>query len=578
MTADAAVPARGALPAWLVAACVALAGFTIWGRLGSLPLLDPDEGRNAGVASEMLDRGAWIVPSFDGLPYMDKPAIFFRAVALSFASLGRNEAAARLPSALAATALLAAAYGFCRRVYGSRVAALAVAVVGTAPLYVVLARTVIFDMPLALCVSISIFAGYLAEEGPTPCRRWATASALSAGVATLVKGPVGFALPLLVLSIFFLVDGRGAAARRVVGGRQLGVLFAVVLPWFVAACIERPDFAHYGLIDESLKRFTTDAFHRTQPFYFYLPVMAVGLLPWSAAVPEAIWLAWTRRARLERPDRLFLVWTVVVGAFFSASHSKLAGYVLTAVLAAGVLIARLVDRALAGDHSRSERILFRALLGLATAAGIGAVLGLSSSLLGVGIWERVLGKRNYEIVRLAPLFAPLAVTFAALAALAGRAYAKRRLAAAALVVVVVPISLLTLCFPALRRYTSASSARDIAEAVAREAGSAYVVCVHSLPPGLPFYLHRTVGLITEDGHETTSNYVMHSLRSSAAWPEQMIRAGEADRWLESRREPVYLLTYWRRYPALAALLGSRTLTPIEIAPGWWGVRVPAAES
>ena len=135
-----------------------VAGACLFARLGDLPLLRPDEGRNAEVAREMKDAGEWLVPTYDGLPYLDKPALYFRLVALSMSALGESEAAARLPGALAALALLGIVYAFCRRAYGGRAAALAVLVVGTAPLVVAFARITIFDMPLALCVSGAILA------------------------------------------------------------------------------------------------------------------------------------------------------------------------------------------------------------------------------------------------------------------------------------------------------------------------------------------------------------------------------------------------------------------------------------
>src|ERR1700744_2493992 len=89
-------------------------------RLGSLPLIQPDEGRNAEVAREMKESGAWLSPSYNGITYLDKPAFYFKAVALSLTVFGDNETAARLPSALFALALLVIIFFFCRRTCGTR--------------------------------------------------------------------------------------------------------------------------------------------------------------------------------------------------------------------------------------------------------------------------------------------------------------------------------------------------------------------------------------------------------------------------------------------------------------------------
>ncbi|MFN7951598.1 MAG: glycosyltransferase family 39 protein [bacterium] len=579
MTSSSSAPNGAALapaPWRLVAIAVAITAVTLLGRLGGLPLLDPDEGRNAAVASEMQAHGAWIVPTYNGLAYMDKPAFFFRAVALCFGAFGADELSARLPSTLAALALLAAAAAFARRVYGGRVAALTAIVLATAPLFVVFARTVIFDMPLALCVCTAIFTGYLAEEHAEPGgrRRLGLASAFASGVAVLIKGPVGWIVPVLVLAAFFASERRFAAARRTLALERVAVVLALVLPWFVAACVERPDFAHYGLVYESFQRFTTDEFRRTQPFYFYVPVMLLALAPWSLAAPEAALAAWRERARLTRADRLLLVWVAVVVAFFSISRSKLPGYVLSAVVAGALLSARLVDRALADRDGRAARILDRSLTWIGVAAIVGAAVAIASMLLGADSWQRLLGRKNREIVRLVPLFGPIALTCVALAASAGWAARRRSLAAALLVVLVIPTSALTASFPALRRYAEAASARSVAAAVARESANARVVSVRSLPPGLPFYLGRPITLVTEDGHESTSNYQMSLLRGSGPWPEGMIPLGDAAAWLDRQREPIYLLAYWRRREIVESMLASRGLAPTEIAPGWWGVLVP----
>src|SRR5215475_1325946 len=132
-------------------------------RLGYLPLLVPDEGRNAEVAREMKESGAWLVPTYDGADYLDKPAFFFKAVALSLAMFGNTETAARIPSAAAGVGLVLLVFAFCRKVHGTRCALLAAIVVATTPLYVAFARTVIFDIALAFFTCSAIFCGYLAE-------------------------------------------------------------------------------------------------------------------------------------------------------------------------------------------------------------------------------------------------------------------------------------------------------------------------------------------------------------------------------------------------------------------------------
>jgi len=200
--------------AWILFA-LAIVWTALFFHLGKLPLLQPDEGRNAEVAREMTASGAWLSPSYNGIAYLDKPAFYFKTVALSLALLGDNEAAARLPSALFGLALLGLVYIFCRHVHGPRCAILAVIIIATMPLYVINARTVIFDIALACFVSAAMFCGYLAEAREGKARRnWYLAGALAAGLATLVKGPVGFLIPGLVLMVYYRVSGVRGFGKR----------------------------------------------------------------------------------------------------------------------------------------------------------------------------------------------------------------------------------------------------------------------------------------------------------------------------------------------------------------------------
>ena len=239
--------------AWVLFALVVV-WFALFFRLGTLPLLQPDEGRNAEVAREMKESGAWLSPSYNGIAYLDKPAFYFKAVALSLAAFGNNETAARLPSAMFGLALLAITFAFCRRVHGTRCAVMAVIIITTMPLYVVFSRTIIFDIALAFFVSAAIFAGYRAEECEGKSRRnWYLLGALMAGLATLVKGPVGFLIPSLVLFVFHGVEGRWSVWKRFFAPLNLLVFFGVTLPWFIGLSLQHPDFPHYGLIEESFR-------------------------------------------------------------------------------------------------------------------------------------------------------------------------------------------------------------------------------------------------------------------------------------------------------------------------------------
>ncbi len=570
------------MPRRLTVLVFAIAIVALCARLGTLPLLKPDEGRNAEVAREMRASGAWVVPTYDGLPYLDKPAAYFRLVALSMSALGVNATAARLPSALFALGLLGLVYGFSRRAWGPRAAALAVLVVATTPLVVAFARLVIFDMVLAFFVTAAILAADRAEasEAGGARRGWYLVASAAAGAGVLVKGPVGLLIPLLVLVVLHLVERRRDALRRVFAPLNILVFLAVALPWFVALSLRRPDFPYYGLVEESLRRFTTPAFHRTAPFWYYGPVIVAVFFPWSLLLPEAVVRAWRARRRWTHAERLLIVWALVVTVFFSLSQSKLPGYVLTGVVALGMLTARVLDLALETPAGAARRLVLRGTTVLAVAAAAVAVAlelalaqpgGLAAAL------SRLGGGGGGDVARIGAAGPPLLVLFAivAVVAAAGRLLRDPRFATAAFAVP--PLLLLTVAFGGMRAYADAGSGLALARRIPALPPGTELACIECLPNGVPFYLRRTITLVTADGHETTSNYIAFALRRSPVWPPGVVRRTDLATWLARRAHPVYVLAGGAGHAALDSLAAraAGATAPAALAPGWWGALFPA---
>ncbi len=556
---------------WLAAV---LAVGLLFARLGSLPLIQPDEGRNAEVAREMKDSGAWLVPTYDGLPYLDKPAFYFKAVALSLGAFGENEAAARLPSALFALALLALLHAFLRREHDARTAALAAMVTVSAPLYLAFGRMVIFDMALTFFVSGAILASYRAEASEGRARRaWWAAAALSAGAAVLVKGPVGFIVPSLVVLAFFAQEREGGAVRRFFSPLNLVLFLAVVLPWFLGVTARRPDFPHYGLVEETLRRYTTGAFHRTAPWYYYAPVSAAVLFPWSMLLFEGAGRALARWRRLTRADRLFAVWAITVVLFFSTSQSKLPGYILSGGVAASVLVGRLFSLAWDRRRGTATGTVARGAAALAViAAGIAVLAGLQAA--HPGFLQRAFHIRSREFDRLDAVFLPAAISLGAVALAAAGAAATRRAPAAFAAFLLFPLSLVTVTFGGLRDYAEASSSRTLAARLPALPANTELACLECYPNGLSFYLGRTMTVITRDGGELTSNYVRYTLRRPGPWPDGVVRREDRDRWLDAQARPVYLMARSRRRDVLDTIAARRGAPVDEIVPGWYGALLP----
>lgn len=547
-------------------------------HLGDFPLLSPDEGRNAEVAREMLESGSWLVPTYDGATYLDKPAFFFRTVALSLGAFGTTEFAARLPSALFAFGLLVMLWGFCRQVYDRLTAAIAVVVVASTPLFMAFARIVIFDMTLAFCVCAAILSAFLAEtrEDPAGRRRWYLTATAMAGLGTLVKGPVGFLVPLLVMTTYHGTSGNWRAIRRFFAPVHVGLFLAVVLPWFAGLSLACPDFPYYGIMKESIARFTTTEFRRTQPFYYYGLIIAGGFFAWSMLLPASLPMAWRERRQLDAADRLFVIWALVVVVFFSLSQSKLPGYILTGVIALGVLVARVLGEALTGNEA-ARRLVRNACAGLALAA---LLLSAPALLLAYAptSWPATLTPKPEFLQHFGDLLPGLAISLITVALLAGVAWARDHVRLAMLAFLATPLWLITLQFDWIPRHAGIKSAREIAANLPRQLpADTEFACLGCMPHGLPFYLGKPITVFTEDGHELTSNYVLFSLASGKPWPERLIPSRQLAAYLASRAHPVYLLTRAHRRNELETLARPHGARLEHYRNDYIGTLLPATE-
>ena len=545
-------------------------------RLGHLPLLQPDEGRNAEVAREMKESGAWLVPTYNGVDYLDKPAFYFKAVALSLTWFGNSETAARLPSALFGVGLVIMVYAFCRRVYGPRGALLAVIVVATMPLYLSNSRTVIFDIALAFFVCGAIFAGFLAEMEEGRARRnWYLLGALSAGFATLVKGPVGFLIPMLVLLVFNRIEGRRGAWKRLLAPLNLLVFFGVTLPWFVGLCLAHRDFLHYGLVEESFKRFTTaKRFHRSEPFYFYLLITAGTFFPWSLLLPEASVASWKERWARNSADRLCIVWSVLVIVFFSVSQSKLPGYILSVAVSCGILVGRLFDEALQQPEGRAARLAGRALTAFTVICLLVAVVvavGASHA----QIFAKPLRIPDAEAARFEQAALGMGTLMAGFGVLGLLARYRRDVSLGFLSLSLFPALFLHVNTSVLEVIFDAKASRQLARQLSSLPAETELACLRCFPCGLPFYLQRTATLISRDGGELTSNYIISRLEKEPQWPQQIVPLTQFDDWLASRKKPVYLIVRESDRSKLEGIAAARKTTIQPLLQGYLGAHLPA---
>ena len=306
-------------------------------QLGTAALFEPDEGRNAEKAREILLLNDWVTPHEDFFPVLDKPMFFYWLIAISYKAFGINEWAARLASVLAALGCFVLVSRFTRIRWGPWEALWSGLILISGVEFFILSRVVIFDMSLTFCITLALYSFFEAAYTDETMRRRIYCALMYVGLAagTLIKGLVGLLIPGLVIFFYLLIANRWSILRSVYLIPGALLFLALVAPWYLLAEARNPGFLRYYLWDEHFGRFATGSFDRKQPWYFFLVVLAVGFLPWSVLLPSVIKRNWSQS--LDDRGIFLLSWSIVPLIFFSLSSSKLAHYILPIFPALSIL-------------------------------------------------------------------------------------------------------------------------------------------------------------------------------------------------------------------------------------------------
>lgn len=302
-------------------------------RLGSAPLMNPDEGRYAEVPREMVASGDWVTPRLDGVPYFEKPPLMYWAVASCEKLLGLDEWSARITPAFMAMCGLLLTYGAGRRLFGRNAGFWAAVVQGTSVLYLALAHLLNIDMGVSVLMSATLLCFILAMCEERGKRRMLLFLGMyaSAALATLSKGLIGFLLPGAVMFLWLLLlrEWRWLRPFYLFGG--LVLFLAIAVPWHVLIARANPGWAHFYFIHEHFERFTDKGHGRYQPDWYFIPILILGLFPWTGFVwssfRNGLRGGWSYRDVNARAWFL-AIWAGFIFVFFSLSKSKLPNYIL----------------------------------------------------------------------------------------------------------------------------------------------------------------------------------------------------------------------------------------------------------
>jgi 4-amino-4-deoxy-L-arabinose transferase-like glycosyltransferase len=364
-------------------------GFLLFYGLASFGLVGADEPRYAQIAREMLARHDWVTPVLQGKPWLEKPILYYWQAMLSYSIFGVSDWAARLPVACDAFALILAIYFFVRRfrpglqLDAGLIAASMAAVIG-------FGRAASTDMPLMSTFTIAIL-GWLAWH-LTGQKRWLAAFFVFLGLGMLAKGPVAPFLAALLIVPFAAIRRNWSIVRKTLWIPGILLFLAVALPWYINVQARVPEFFRVFILEHNLERYGTNVYRHHQPFWYYVPVILVAVLPWTVLAITALVSA-IRRLRNDvgvqkdagaapfsndegatQDIGLFAVlWAVLPIIFFSFSGSKLPGYILPAVPGFVLLVVEWLHRKRT-DEKRVHPVLIVAHAAFATLVLASALL------------------------------------------------------------------------------------------------------------------------------------------------------------------------------------------------------------
>jgi 4-amino-4-deoxy-L-arabinose transferase-like glycosyltransferase len=523
---------------------LAFCGFFFFYGLGAFGLLGADEPRYAQVAREMLDRSDWVTPTLQGKPWLEKPALYYWQAMLVFRVTGVTDQAARIPAVFDATLLIAIIYLFLRRFHpgseldGALIAASCAGLIG-------FARAAATDMPLAACFTIALLGWYAWYDA----RRniYLAAFYVFLALGTLAKGPVAPALSAVIIFIFVAIKRDWRALLRTLWIPGIVLYLALMLPWFIAVQLRNPEFFRVFILEHNLARFSQDLYHHRQPFWFYLPVFLLAMMPWTIvlmmAVAERVRLIWSEgKDALAGPEDswpvFLLIWILVPVLFFSASQSKLPGYILPAVPAGALLVTQYLaarrsnndndeDAARPGEGKRDDRkfsLLFAAVHGILCGLLIFAALSAGSIALGHHLlWVR----ETYIAAAISAVFA-LGIA----AVLLSRAGFGLLRPLTMLAVVVSVAAVIRFAAPAI---DATQSARPIAESTQSFSHEPVPVALYRVSRvqqyGLEFYLDRPAQKY-EDGDIPAAAHVLVAAQNTESQVAQQV-PGRAVSYLTS---------------------------------------------
>lgn len=344
-------------------------------------LWQPDETRYAEISREMLSRGDWVVPHFLGIRYFEKPVAGYWINNIGQWIFGHNNFAVRSGSlfSIALSSLLV--FWLASKILNDKKHAyLATLIYLSCILVFCIGGYAVLDPILTMWLTAAMASYYLAINAKC-CRDKLVAYillGLASGMGFLTKGFLALVIPVISVLPYVIAQKR-VKELFVFGPVAIIAAFILSLPWVWAIHVREPDYWHYFFWIEHIQRFAEENAQHKAPFWYYLPILIGGTLPWLALLPGGLMKGW--KERKAKPELFYLFgWLVMPFLFFSIAKGKLPTYILPCIAPLAILMAAWISDYIKAGQTRALK--FNGLINIAFGSlGIIALLIISSDVL-----------------------------------------------------------------------------------------------------------------------------------------------------------------------------------------------------
>ena len=315
-------------------------------HLGSYHLIELDEGRYHRVAMEMVLSGDYVTPHFDYMPYFEKPIFQYWITALAMNLFGFQEFTGRVLPALTGIGNVLVAAWLGRYMYNRRTGIMAGIILATTALQLIVSSIGVLDMALTFFVNTCLASFYVFER--TEKKKYLLLFYASMGFGMLTKGLIAIVFPLGILFWYVLLTRRPRLFLRLFYLPGILLFLVIAMPWYYLVCQRNPEFFYFFFIREHFLRFATTMHERFHPWYYFVPVLLAGFMPWTGFLLTFF----SKRGIFRSPSSpkekqalcLLALWAGLIYLFYSISDSKLPTYIMPCWLPLSILVAASLER------------------------------------------------------------------------------------------------------------------------------------------------------------------------------------------------------------------------------------------